>query len=556
MNSCIKALAFGAAALCVLQAGAVEFKSRSGSDIRVPEKVRTAVPPKGDIVNYNKKSVGTWLFGGMYLSLYEDEFPATVIWGNDNKVYFRNILSTFPYETYAEGVYSDGVITVPTGQMVAEEEGADYAYNLGVFRTVPDGDDAVYFELDEDIESITFTVDADGTITLELPCDPFDGVNPPEYVMGFYFSDNYDFSGYCDFSQVYTKLDLELVTIPEDAEIMQYAYVDEFSYASIVEVAEYEGYLYIRGLNSMLPEATIKAKIEGDKAIVAQNEYLGVYFDMYYIFTKVLLDNPDYDEEDDESMPFIFAPSSEGFVLKLDRDGRRIYADTEGVYLSYHCDAEDFLNSLGLYGIFELKYQESFAGVPANPVDLEYHEEWVDMQGWNDFFFTISNFSKDGTLLDVEKLYYRVFVDGEPVVFYQHVGENLLGDEAVLYPDVPVKVELLPFLFNNNEDIFKFSLNAFDVGIYKFVEETIGVQSVYYFNDVFTCSDIVTLNLETGEITATPDTGVKTPEAEGEIVAITYYTVDGRPLSGPLKGICIRVDTYSNGLQTAKKVIL
>lgn len=511
--------------------------------------------PKGETVLYNKTSFGTFVMGNS-LYMYTEDFPAEVTWDKGGDVYFKNLVSVFPDDYYLKGTLSGNTITMPCNQTIEYIEEDGYGINFGVFKTeisVENGVEMIDFEYAPEIENISFTVEEDGSMKMVLPGEPFDGENVPEYIAGFYYTDDYSFLGYSDFSQEYTKLALQQVRIPEGADVKQYIYIDAYNYASIVDVAFVGDDLYIRGLSSMLPEGTIKAKINGNKAVVDQDQYLGIYFDMYYIFTKVLYANPDYDEEDpDSGDPFIFAPSDVGFELNIDQEANTIYADKEGVYLSFHCDADDFLNSLGFFDVFTLRYQESLAGTPANPVDLEYQTKWASQQGFNDFFFTLSNFSTEGTLLDVEKLYYKVFINGEAMIFREHQQENLLGQDATVYAGVPVDVELLPYLFNNNEDIFKFSDNAFDIGIYRDDVETIGVQTVYYFEDNFTFSDIVTLNVETGEITQ--ESGVEEIENE-DIVSTEYYTLDGRKITAPDRGIYIQVQKTASGKYISKKAV-
>lgn len=514
--------------------------------------------PAGTIVYYEKESAGTFVLNN-FLAMYKDSFPAIIVWGNKNKVYFKNLLSVFPADYYLEGIVEGNTITMKTNQTIAYYEEEGYGINFGVFKTVRDlenGEEVVNFKFAPEVEEIEFTLNDDGGIEMVLPGEQFDGETPPEYVAGLYFTDDYSFTGYCDFSQTYERLELEPVEIPEGAEMLPYVYIDTYSYASIVDVAIFDGYLYIRGLSDMIPEGTIKAEIKGDKAIVNQNEYLGIYFDQFYIFTKVLYDNPDYNPEDENSNPLIFAPKNVGFELTLDMERGVIYADTPGVYLSYHCDDSDFLNSLGIYGIFEIKYQSTFAGTPSNPVDLEYTTEYAPYQGFNDFFFTLSNFSTEGTLLDVDKLYYKVFVEGQPLVFCEEVLPNILGYDVIVYEGVPMKVELLPYNFNNNQDIFKFTNNAFDIGIYIEGLSSIGVQSVYFYEEEFTYSDIVTLDIETGQTTVTPgeNAGVKS-EFSDEILSTEYFTLAGQRVSHPDKGIYICKTTMADGTVKFKKIV-
>lgn len=514
--------------------------------------------PKGVEKNYNKNCAGTFLFANR-VAMYKDEFPASVYWDNSTgEVYFKNIISTFPLECYVKGTLSGSTITVPCNQTIEYEEDAQESWgiNFGVLKTIPyveDGEDYVEFEYAPEIESVIFTVGADGSLQLELPGAPFDGEHPTEYVAGYYYTDDLQFLGYSDFMQQYTPLELQKVTIPPGADVKQYVYIDEHNYADIVDVAFDDGFLYIRGLSNQIPEGTIRARIDGDKAVVEQNEYVGVYYDMYYIFTKVLYDNPEYDEDDPdgEIPPYIFAPSDVGFVLTIDRENNTIYADKEGVYLSFHCDETDYTNTLGYFGVFTLRYQSSFAGTPANPADLEYYTDWAEYFGFNDFFFVISNFSTEGLLLDAEKLYYKVYLNGEPMVFYEHEAVDLAGLVTTVYPGIPMEVNLLPFEFVNDYDIVKYSPNLIDLGIYTDDVETIGVQAVYYYDNVYTYSDIVTLDVATGETTV--ESGVDAVAADGRVVSTEYYTLDGRRLNHPDKGIYIRVDRTADGTVKVKK---
>ena len=512
--------------------------------------------PKGKLVYYDKLSAGTFVFNGV-LEMYMDQFPGIIIWGENNKVYFKNLVSVFPDEYFVEGTLSGDIITVPTGQTIGSYESEGYDINFGVLKTVKsimNGEEVYTFEYAPEIEYIQFKLGEDGSLEMVLPGDPFNFEDPTDYVAGRYYTDDLTYTGFGDFYQHLEKLDLQMVTIPSDAEVQPYVYIDEFNYAQIVDVAFYGDELYIRGLNSMLPSGTIRAKVEGNKAIVEQNEYLGIYFDQYYIFTKVLYENPAYDENDPDSKPYILAPQDVGFELNIDPETKTIYADKEGIYLSFHCNENDFLNSLGYYGIFELKYQSTFEGIPAAPSSLEYHTEWAPYQGFNDFFFTLSNYSTEGSLLDVDYLYYKVIVDGKPIVFKETNTTNLLGEKVTIYEGVPVAVELMPYLFANYEDVYKFSDNDFDIGIYAYVEETIGVQSVYYYNQKFTYSDIVTLNVQTGEIT-TETSGVESI-ADTDVVSTEYYTPEGRKVLRPEKGIYVKVDTMASGSRIARKIVV
>ena len=499
---------------------------------------------------YNKHSVGTFVLNGI-MAQYMDEFPATVVWGEDDTIFIQDILSTVATGNYVKGTVSGNRINVPTNQTLDFYEEEGYGINIGVLFT-DINEDQVDFYYDPTITEFSYIINEDGSLSLDLPGRQFDGNLPPEYVIGIYYTDDNSFLGFCDYNQEYVVTDLTQIKMPEDADVEAYVLIDEFNYASLVDVAYVGDKLYIRGLSAMLPEGTIMARVEGNKAYVDQNEYLGIYFDQYFIMTKVLYDNPDYNEEDESSLPFLMAPSNVKFTLDIDKEAKTISAKEDGVYLSFQPDEDDYFNSVTVLGKFDLKYQSTTSGVPANPTKLKYTTEFASQQGFNDFFFTLSNFSTEGNLLNTETLYYRIFIDDEPLIFGEEIGLNLLDEEVTMYYGVPDQQIYMVYPFNNNNDIFKFSDNEFDIGIYVEGVTTIGVQAMYMNEGEKTFSDIVTLDVETGEIIE--DSGVE-EISMSPVVKTEYFNISGRRVSYPEKGIYIVREIRKNGKVTTRKVI-
>lgn len=509
--------------------------------------------PQGQIVYYEKQCYGTFVLNGM--QMYEEKFPAVLIYGDNNTVYFRNLVAVFPDDYYLKGTIEGNKIVMPCNQTIEYIPEDGYGVNFGVFKAslIEDGSDSIEYKYAADIKQVEFTVAEDGSIKMVLPGEPFDGEHPGEYIAGFYYTDDYQYLGYGDFYQEYTKLDLRLNAIPEGMKIEPYIYVDSYNYAYQVDVAFGDDTLYIRGLCDMLPEGTLTGAIKGNKAYIRQNEFLGIYFEQDYIFSKILLDNPDFNEDNTDVDPFILAPADMEFELIIDPENKTIYSENVGKYLSFHGNEKDVFNSLGLYGEFILRYQESMKGTPDVSTDLVYTTEWARRQGFNDFQFHLSNFSTSGTLLDTDHLYYKIFINGEPQIFVEQEITNLLGKKVTAYAGVPTQVVLLPYNFNNNDDIFKFFDNDFDIGIYRDDVETIGVQSVYVYEDEYTYSDIAVLTVATGETEIFPapeNAGISA--VEGEAVAREYFTPDGLRVSSP-SGLTIERTVFSNGTVKTRK---
>lgn len=502
---------------------------------------------------YSKQSAGTALVGNN-LSLYMDDFPTQVVWGDNNMAYFKDILSTCVLETYVKGEVKGDEITFKTGQLVefieGDEEYPSYGIGVGLGRVEKTATDYV-FTYDPSFTEFSIKLEKDGKMSLQLPGEPFNGVEPSEYMLCYYYTDDLLFAGFSDFYQEYEPEDLVPVEMPKGVEPQQYVYIDTYDYASFVEVAFTDDYLYIKGLNPMMEESVVRAKIEGDKAVIAQNEYQGIYMDLWFIFTKVLVDNPDYDEDDYYSIPYLFAPSDVGFEMSIDRKAGLIYADTEGVYLSFQPDEESLDNIICVLSEFSLKEQTTAAGTPANPSHLVFLDSFVEYQGFYDFQFNISNYSKEGNVLEVETLYYQILVDGEPLVFEPEEILDLNNEWTDAYIGLPEPQIWIPYLFNNGYDISKYSSNEFDVGIYLDGFETLGVRTMYIYDGKVTYSDIVTLNMETGEV----NTGVKEITDSREINT-EYYTLSGIKTVNPHGGIFIKRSLCSDGKVIAKKILI
>ena len=511
---------------------------------------------EGENRMYSKYSVGTTLFGNDVI-LYYETFPADIVWGENNEVFVKNIFSTIAFESYIKGVVEGDVITFPTGQLVEfieDEEYGDYGLAVGIARKEIQGD-KIYFFNDPSITSFSMKLNSDGGLELMLPGEPFDGVEIPEYVLNLYYSDEEDvFLCVTDFCQIYTPEDLTEITMPEGVEPETYIFIDEYDFASVINVAYTPDYIYLQGLNPMMKESVVRARIDGNKAYIAQNEFQGVYMDLFFIFTKIVIPNPDYNEEDEESPEYILAPPNMEFTLTFDREAGIIQSDNKDIYLAFMPDEDTIDNALCFLSEFIIRYQSTLAGVPSNPTHLEFYTNWVYYYGCSSFQFYLSNYSTDGMLIDEEHLYYQVLVDGEPIIFAEEEVINLNGEPAIAYPGVVGEQRWLPYLFNNFYDVNKFTNNSFDVGIYVEGFETLGVQSLYIYDNVATLSDIVTLNIITGEVTIT--TGVDAIEDSLDIRSVEYFDLNGIKTLHPSNGIFIKKITLSDGtVRTLKQVV-
>ena len=500
---------------------------------------------------YNKDTAGTFVFNEeMYQ--YMETFPGIAVWGEDNTVYIQDILSTMATGTYVKGTVNGNKITCQLGQVLEYYPEVGYGIMLVALETDVQ-EDEVFFNYTTDITQFDYIISDDGNLTLSLPGRQFDGEIPPQYVIGVTYTDEPDkFLGYCDYVQDWELTDNVIMEIPAGAEVEQYVYVDDYEFATLVDVATVGNSLYIRGLLNIPTPVTIMATIDGNKAYVAQNQCLGIFYDQYFLYTRVLYDNPDFDPNDEESLPFIWAPASATFTLNIDKENKIIEATEDGVYLSFQPDEEDYQNIAMILGKFRLTYQGSAAGTPANPTELDFVTNRAYYNGYNEFSFVLSNYSTAGTLLNDETLFYRIFIDGEELIFEEELGIDLLGREKLMYKGVPGQQRFMNSLFNNADDIFIWPPNIYFIGIYVDGVSTIGVQSAYYYDNQLTYSDIVTLDVKTGEVTT--ESGVESVK-QSPVIKTEFFDLGGRRVLNPEKGIFVVKQTHADGTTTSTKVM-
>ena len=506
---------------------------------------------------------------GSFIMYYYDEaeYSSTIVWDENGDVYFKDIISIFVTESYVKGSYSDGIITLPMNQTVYYVEDEDYGLNLGVFKSiyynwddepVDDPDEAVYVDmvLETDIDSVTFTVAEDGTVTLQLPG------TEPDYLLGYYYTD-YEESFYLtdyifDYYQVYVPVANDVVTMPEGTPVNTFSYIYNPTMGGlVVNVGEVGNDLYIQGLSQQLPEATFVATVlpeDPTLAIVPAGQLVGMTFDRKFVYTNVGYPNPDYDPDDYTSSPVISAPD-ENYYLKVEyaADGKTIAslsAFSDNLVLVFNASLEGMAPVDTFFNLY-LKAQDTFAGTPIAASGLQFDTNVIPVLGFANFLFNLPNISTQGNVLMPDNLSYSVIVDSEPIVFMEEKGVNLYNQECIQYEGVTEPTEWLPYTFQNDWDIYKRVGQPYNIGIYIDGVTTIGVQACYTYEGNTTYSAIVTLNLETGDVT----TGVEGITNASQVVTTEYFTLDGVKVNNPDKGIYVKRSVNCDGSVTVTKVI-
>lgn len=510
--------------------------------------------------------------GGVYQYGEDTEpSPATIVFGSNNKVYFKDIMD-FGWDCYTEGTRDGNKITVKLPQtiFVEEYEWAEEPYyqNLCVMTQKGQGDSLV-FSYDPSITEVTYTIDDKNNIFLD-PLPEGKALGITTYFIGKIYdnsddedaeNDNYElgwisaWSGAADFSQSFYPLGQELIEWPEGLTPTQYhVVINGYNYP--VNIGFQNDYMYIQGLgdSSYIDNFVVRADVKGNTVSIPQNQYVGVFsWDNEMIVTKC-----GYKKGND----IIFSDDNVSFDFNWDADAKTLTPVDMDMYFCYAymilLDPDTNQNGLlftFFFNNFTIIYQDSFPGVPSNPRNLKYDTSDYEMFGYNSIDFEMLSYSTEGNVILTGDLYYSIYIDGDLVTFEYEPGTEV-GEYSKYYL-LPEPTTEVPFLFTNDNEFYIWDEIERSVGFYYEGVTTVGVQAIYYCNEVRTVSDIVTLNLETGEVTNIPaEAGVQDVRISGNIVSTEYYDLSGRKVSHPQNGIFIKKATLENGQIITSKVAL
>ncbi len=446
----------------------------------------------------------------------------------DGTLYFSNPLADFTMLSYLKGSYdSDGSIVIEGPQFVYDEyddwtEEVIKMYMLPMKRVVNEEGKGTYMATD-DMKYVLKKTDtgyeaADPEILLGLAAygelADMDG-NPTGET-------GYAWMGYGESGIQLTAHAVENgVTPPADAVLDKWVFKDPYETA-LIGVALHGDDIYIQGIDRGVQDAWVKGKISDGKVTIPSGSYIGINPTIaYYSYLWGTTIEYEYDEDEEimkgsPNVEAVFEYDAEGKKLEL-VDGYAICSMPEDFYL------------LTIYEDVEIYGQERNINTPpANPYELE-------VEPWDDYFeagriaFRIPVVDNEGCVLETDRLYYRIYIDGEVYIF--------TSDE---YPHFEIENDMvnMPYGQYDNWDIFC-SGNYHEIFFhFELPEEGCGVQSVYINEEgKELCSEIVT----------GADSGVNSTRIHGEEASCTFYNLQGHVVDPTCKGPVICRIVYKDG---------
>lgn len=252
--------------IAVMSVMALGVWSQSASDYGIVME-----QPSGELKTYDRAGYA-YYYSGENIRRGAQTGTIDIVFGDNNKVYFKQPLSKLEINSWIEGTLSDDgtTITVPMGQNVAYDDQVGDVITLAVLDYDEDYEE---FEVRNSAHNVQFSINGD-KISL---------VGTSTYVVfGAIYANSQEWAGYADYSSVYTpttQADDVLVELPAGVETQVYTFqangYDGTAFKYNVNVGVDNNDVYIQGIFSDVPQSWIKGTRQGNTVTFAQDQYIG-----------------------------------------------------------------------------------------------------------------------------------------------------------------------------------------------------------------------------------------------------------------------------------------
>ena len=498
--------------------------------------------PKGKLIENLYRSSKSWVkkgWTGVQQGRYEGIVSKIVI-GEDGCIYIYNPLSGLDSKSWlklerqADGKYKaklpQAIHTDDLGGDDDEEESSERTISLN--RLISSDDGKNYEPVGTALNYVDFTVEGR---TLKMS-----GMGQKKQIWGASFNNKWERNYGGDWALTIEPLKEQLITPPATATKSQYTVTSKSDPSPrIVEVMTDNNDIYVKGLfkAEKLANAWVKLTKQGDKAVMSTNQYLGI--------TKKT-DFKKYDSDKSEYHTFAAAfeneeKTAENLEFSIDATGKlttsKLLRTSLGRASNDNITGEDYIESYE--GLTLTPYVQKEVGAPATPeyFYLSSTPNYDNTSNEIKLAFYVKNADVNGNVLDPEKMYYNVYVNGstEPFKFKKGTNYNYMEQEELVN---------IPFNYKdkNNYD-FKVVDNLRILHFYDSSITRLKVVMVYESDGKKYSSEPMVASLPTDGIESANFNKTTTEK---------YYTVDGRQIQKLQKGL--NIIKSSDG--TTRKVVV
>lgn len=405
---------------------------------------------------YEAQSLGK----GVYM--LSDGIVGTLVEGTDGYIYMKDPFSRFAYGSWIKGKLEDDIVTFQFPQFIYSEVSSGFTLNCYTMRMRVNsaGTD---FEKDPTSQEMKFRW-KDGKLT-QLDEDAVLGMVAVIPEMG----DMEIYIGYADYDIRFMPVPGTKVTAPQNLEtetyMLNYWPDDDKQDYRMVQVGTADGNIYVNNISNTNPQAWIQGAYDGTNARFFTGDYLGISYRMnaydpdQHVFSlagrevKTPLEGGSYSSSYYKTDHIDFAPDQETGILSSDS----ILAANAGVSRLY---AETFFRRPSLE-----KFTET-AGTPQDPI-FGALSEYSSTSGFGIMVITMPKLTTDGKRMNLDKLSYKIYLDGEVMTFYP--------DE---YWYIDKELQEMPYSHTDKRD-FTIDADLHYIYFYQAGYSRIGVQMVY-----------------------------------------------------------------------------
>lgn len=488
-------------------------ESLSTAGLSVTGKVSKAPPrravslvtnPEGAYKDY---AMSLYMYVNQLLPDYDEyDLKNQFVFDNDGKTVWIRDFFMGEQSGWAKGELNFNKISVAAGQYVGDAAGKQLF--LFPFTVDADGNPSI-------VQSVTFAK-KDGAWAM-------DGTDDIYWGLWYYTSDTQiALTNAYAHKQSFREVSMVPVSVPETATHEQYllSFFDAWRNGEerkVVDVARDGSDIYISGLSFDARADYVKGTVNGSEAVFASDQALASNSTYWLKLTGA--DGVMYHAKDN----FTFTISNTGNLTLKD-----------GVLCTKYMFDEGNFNVAS--DVKLVKYAGDVLAVPANPYALKY----VSSQTYgNQFTFVMPHKDVDGNELNPDKLFYRVYIDGQPYTF-----------KASDYTGLPQDMTLVPYNYYDAytfNDIYMNKYKLFYLGDEEWSK--LEIESVYIVDGKE--------NVSTAKAAVEKDPTDIHAVGDGSLpVNVVYTNLLGQEIARPQAGtVCLKTVSYKDGRKQTRKVV-
>ena len=469
--------------------------------------------PDGNVVGYSRNSNAYFYFWGYIFDSQIAGGVGNVVFGADNTVYFKNIISQYNCASWTKGKIEGNKIKIEFPQKCLSYSGYDYYLVYGTIDWESDNFDITY--ADNNVLTLDYNTE---TGVISTPADSPFATGETLVAM---VADDESWVGYADYNLNYTKMTDTPLEAPDGITTEQYALAGDGYAGSLVQVGFSGNDVYVKGLVASLPDNWIKGTLTDGQVTFKSGQYIGPDEDAgYHIYLMAANGEEKYDELYDEYyMEYTFADND--ITFDYDPATKKL---TNGSTFLLNCGKDVVYYTTAIENGMMAPFTE-VAATPAAPENLTIQQYTLDYfragYGWGYFTFDLPSSDVDGNYILPEKMSYVVYarINGEEKqLTFSHYDHQYLDED------------MSEFVYGFS-DGWDFSASGTEHYVYYFVvgPEAYGIQSIYRGageerRSEITWAYVDGLGSEIQPEAATPAYPDIDPEDKGAEIDYGYYT--------------------------------